>query len=154
MAFQSSTNSVILIRRRTSVIIIEYFPLVSDRYNPVTCIPVCLRPVLKRSKTNIELHVVKRVKLLSHACYKHNRLWYFRSSFSFLCLFDLFRRLTIIRYVAHSFWSTFKRVFKSTHFDENAQRISVDGRPKRIEMYATFSNENSLVLTCWRVDVS
>ena len=32
-------------------------------------------------------------------------------------------------------------------FDENAQRISVDGRPKRIEMYAAFSNENALVLT-------
>ena len=63
MTFQSSTNSVILIRRRTSVIIIEYFPLVSDGNNPVTYIPVCLRPVLKRSKTNIELHVVKRVKL-------------------------------------------------------------------------------------------
>ena len=31
-------------------------------------------------------------------------------------------------------------------FDENAQRISVDARPKRIEMYA-FSNENALVST-------
>ena len=29
-------------------------------------------------------------------------------------------------------------------FDENAQRFSVDRRPKRIEMYA-FSNENALV---------
>ena len=29
-------------------------------------------------------------------------------------------------------------------FNENAQRISVDGRPKRIEMYA-FSMENALV---------
>ena len=28
--------------------------------------------------------------------------------------------------------------------DENATRISVDGRPKRIEMYS-FSNENALV---------
>ena len=31
-------------------------------------------------------------------------------------------------------------------FDENAQRISVDGRPKCIEMYAV-SNENALM---WR----
>ena len=31
-------------------------------------------------------------------------------------------------------------------FDENAQRISVDARPKRIEMYA-FSNKNALVST-------
>ena len=31
-------------------------------------------------------------------------------------------------------------------FDENAQRISVDGRPKRIEMYA-FSQENAIVWT-------
>ena len=31
-------------------------------------------------------------------------------------------------------------------FDENAQCISVDARPKRIEMYA-FSNENALVST-------
>ena len=31
-------------------------------------------------------------------------------------------------------------------FDENVQRISVNGRPKRIEMYA-FSNENALVWT-------
>ena len=30
--------------------------------------------------------------------------------------------------------------------DENVQRISVNGRPKRIEMYA-FSNENALVWT-------
>ena len=59
----SKFNELILIGRKTSVIIIEYFPLVSDRNNPITYIPVCLRPVLKRSKTNIELHVVKRVKL-------------------------------------------------------------------------------------------
>ena len=35
------------------------------------------------------------------------------------------------------------------HFNplsENSQRISVDGRPERIEMYA-FSNENALVWT-------
>ena len=35
------------------------------------------------------------------------------------------------------------------HFDplsENSQRISVDGRPERIEMYA-FSNENALEWT-------
>ena len=35
------------------------------------------------------------------------------------------------------------------HFDplsENSQRISVDGRPERIEMYE-FSNENELVWT-------
>ena len=31
-------------------------------------------------------------------------------------------------------------------FDENARRISLDGRPKRIEMYA-FSNENALMWT-------
>ena len=31
-------------------------------------------------------------------------------------------------------------------FDQNPQRISVDRRPKRIEMYA-FSNENALVRT-------
>ena len=31
-------------------------------------------------------------------------------------------------------------------FDENAQRVSVDGRPKRIKMYA-FSNKNALVWT-------
>ena len=31
-------------------------------------------------------------------------------------------------------------------FDENAQRFSVDRRPKRIEMYA-FSNENAVVWT-------
>ena len=38
---------------------------------------------------------------------------------------------------AFLFWSTFKSVFI-------AQRISMDGRPKRIKMYA-FSNENALV---------
>ena len=31
-------------------------------------------------------------------------------------------------------------------FDENARRIGIDGKPKRIEMYA-FSNENALVWT-------
>ena len=31
-------------------------------------------------------------------------------------------------------------------FDENAQRTSVNGRPKRIKMYA-FLNENALGLT-------
>ena len=38
------------------------------------------------------------------------------------------------------------RAFSNRYvFDENAQRFSVDRRPKRIEMYA-FSNENALVL--------
>ena len=66
------------------------------------------------------------------ACYKHTRLRYFRSSFLFWCVFELFWPSTLMRYG----WV----------FDENAQRISVDGRPKRIEMYA-ISNENTLVWT-------
>ena len=66
------------------------------------------------------------------ACYKHTRLWYFRSSFLFWCVSELFWPSTLVRYG----WV----------FDENAQRISVDGRPKRIEMYA-ISNENTLVWT-------
>ena len=38
-----------------------------------------------------------------------------------------------------------KRVFKSMRFRyKRAQRISVDGRPKRIEAYA-FSNENAVM---------
>ena len=32
------------------------------------------------------------------------------------------------------------------YFDENPHRMSVDGTPKRIEMY-TFSNENALLWT-------
>ena len=47
---------------------------------------------------------------------------------------------------AFSFRSAFKSVFKSIVFYENAQRISVDGRPKRMEMCA-FSNENAIVWT-------
>ena len=35
-----------------------------------------------------------------------------------------------------SFWSTFKSVFKSILFRWNAQCITVDGRPKRSEMFA------------------
>jgi len=42
----------------------------------------------------------------------------------------------------------FSRKFSNRRvFDDNALRISVDGRPKLIEMYAAFSNENALVLT-------
>ena len=62
----------------------------------------------------------------------------FWSPFSFWCVFDLPDQHKMY---AFSFWSTFKRVF-----DENAQRFSVNGRPKRIEMYA-FTNENALVWT-------
>ena len=61
--------------------------------------------------------------------------------FSF-AVFILMRFLpsTPTRYV-RGFVLTFKSVF-----NENAQRISVDGRLKRIEMYA-FTNENALVWT-------
>ena len=142
----SKFNELILIRRRTSVIIIEYFPLVSDRNNPVTRIPVCLRPVLKRSKTNIELHVVKRVKLCAHAtntidCNIFGHRFHFDV---FLTFFDRshLHDMSRIRFDPLSREFSNRRVF-----DDEAQRISVDGRPKRIEMYVAFSNENTLVLT-------
>ena len=48
------------------------------------------------------------------ARYKHTRLRYFRSSYSFWCVFDL-PHSTLIRY-AFWFWSTFNSVFKSMRF--------------------------------------
>ena len=54
-----------------------------------------------------------------------------------------FRPSTGIEYVCILVWCTLLGVFNRCVFDENAQRISVDGRTKRIEMYV-FSNENAL----------
>ena len=79
------------------------------------------------------------VELYAHAT-KHTRLRFFWSSFSFGCVFD--RQVDCdnnairIRFP----FDPLSREF----FDENAQPISVVGRPKRIEMYA-ISNENALV---------
>ena len=83
------------------------------------------------------------------ACCRHTRLRYFRSSFSFRRVFDCPDEYDMC---AFSFWSTFNSVFKSMRFFyENARRISVDGTPKRVEMYA-FWNKNALVWKaedCW-----
>ena len=74
---------------------------------------------------------------------KHTCLRYFRSSLSVRCVFDCSHWNEVY---AFSF-DPLSRAFSNRYvFDENAQRISVDGRPKRIEMYAA-SNENALM---WR----
>ena len=56
------------------------------------------------------------------------------------------RPSTLIRYVCISvlIHLVSKAFSNRCVFDENAQRISADGRPKRVELYA-FSNENALV---------
>ena len=57
---------------------------------------------------------------------------------------------TLIRYVCVSVGIHFQQRFQIDAFSVNTlsvfERISVDGRPKRIEMYA-FSNKNALVWT-------
>ena len=74
------------------------------------------------------------------ACYKYTRLRYFQSLLSFSTV----RTNTIcMRFRVDPLLRTFPN---RCVFDENAQRISVEGRPKRIEMYA-FSHENALVWT-------
>ena len=73
---------------------------------------------------------------------KHRRLRYFRSSFSFWCVFDHPPRIC-----RRFCFDPLSRAFSSRCvFDENAQPICEDGRPKRIEMYE-FSNEIALVWT-------
>ena len=61
-----------------------------------------------------------------------------------------FRVSTLIRYVCVFICIHFQQRFQIDAFSVNTlsvfERISVDGRPKRIEMYA-FSNENVLVWT-------
>ena len=61
-----------------------------------------------------------------------------------------FQVSTLIRYVCVSICIHFQQRFQIDAFSVNTlsvfERISVDGRPKRIEMYA-FSNENALVWT-------
>ena len=61
-----------------------------------------------------------------------------------------FRMSTLIRYVCVFICIHFQQRFQIDAFSVNTlsvfERISVDGRPKRIEMYA-FSNENALVWT-------
>ena len=61
-----------------------------------------------------------------------------------------FRVSTLIRYVCVFICIHFQQRFQIDAFSVNTlsvfERISVDGRPKRIEMYA-FSNENALVWT-------
>ncbi len=58
-----------------------------------------------------------------------------------------FRVSTLIRYVCVFICIHFQQRFQIDAFSVNTlsvfERISVDGRPKRIEMYA-FSNENAL----------
>ena len=143
----SNFNELILIRRKTSVIIIEYFPLVSDGNNPITCIPVCLRPVLKRSKANIELHVVKRVKLYHMLQTQLIACDIFGHRFHFDALSTFFDGSHLHDMLCIRFDPLSREFSNRRVFDENARRISVDGRPKRIEMYAGFSKEIALVLT-------
>ncbi len=61
-----------------------------------------------------------------------------------------FRVSTLVRYVCVFICIHFQQRFQIDAFSVNTlsvfERISVDGRPKRIEMYA-FSNENALVWT-------
>ena len=74
------------------------------------------------------------------ACYKHT----LPAIFSVIVLILLgFRQSTLIRYVCIFVWTTFKSVFDE---NANAKRMSVSGRPRRIEMHA-FENENALVCT-------
>ena len=56
----------------------------------------------------------------------------------------VFHHLYYCDMYAFSFWSTLRAFSNRCVCDENAQRISVDGRPKRMEM-AAFSYENALV---------
>ena len=61
-----------------------------------------------------------------------------------------FQVSTLIRYVYVFICIHFQQSFQFDAFSVNTlsvfERISVDGRPKRVEMYA-FSNENPLVWT-------
>ena len=61
-----------------------------------------------------------------------------------------FQMSTLIRYVCVSICIHFQQRFQIDAFSVNTlsvfKRISVDGRPKRINLYA-FSNENALVWT-------
>ena len=61
-----------------------------------------------------------------------------------------FQVSTLIRYVCVCICIHFQQRFQIDAFSVNTlsvfERISVDGRPKRIKMYA-FSNENALVWT-------
>ena len=61
-----------------------------------------------------------------------------------------FQMSTLIRYVCVSICIHFQQRFQIDAFSVNTlsvfERISVDGRPKRINLYA-FSNENALVWT-------
>ena len=49
-------------------------------------------------------------------CYKHTRLWYFRSPFSFWCVFDCFQPSTLIRYVCVFVLITFQEPFQIDAF--------------------------------------
>ena len=57
-----------------------------------------------------------------------------------------FRLSTLMRCMRLHLYPLSRAFSNRCVFDENAQRFSVDRRPKRIEMYA-FSNENALVWT-------
>ena len=88
---------------------------------------------LKRSKT---IDIARcDVSWTLCACYKHTRLRYF---WSFWCVFDC------PHYCEMYAFSQERAFLSQCVFDENAQRISMDRRVKRIEMYA-FSNENTSV---------
>ena len=93
---------------------------------------------LKRLKT-IELHVMTQVELYAHATKT-----YACDIFSHRFLFAVFSTVYTNQICMRSRFDPLSRAFSNQCvFDENAQRISVNGRPKRIKMYA-FSNENAL----------
>ena len=97
---------------------------------------------LKRSKT-IELNDFTYAH--ARVCPGTTHVVEMASSFFILMRF---RQSTLIRYVSMRFrFDPPSRAFSNRCvFDDNAQRISVDGKPKRIEVYA-FQNENALFWT-------
>ena len=94
---------------------------------------------LKRSKT-IELNDLTYAH--AQVCPGTTHLVDITSSFFILMRF---RQSTLIRYVSVRFrFDPPSRAFSNRCvFDENAQRISVDGKPKRIEIHAFSKRKRS-----------
>ena len=75
-------------------------------------------------------------------CYKQMCLQYFKSLFSFWYVFDCFwPSIQYNTYTSFHFDPLPIKFPNRSVFDENAQHVSVEGRPTCIEMKA-FSNEN------------
>ena len=99
---------------------------------------------LKRSKT-IVVHDLTQFEIYAHVrvCPGTTHVVHMTSSFSFWCVFDR----PVYVSVRFRFDPPSRAFSNRCVFNENAQRISVEGKPKRIEVHAFSKRKGSILDT-------